>query len=128
MTGPSAMGSEKGTPSSIKSTPPRSSAATSAAVRSGAGSPAVMYPISPGRPSCLSRSKSRLMRVTIEFLDVFSVDVSIFVASPGKVHNEDLVFGGGRAIDRFRNGVRRFERRNQTFRPGEELRGIESAL
>ena len=41
ITGPSAVGSEKGTPSSMRSAPPRSRAATNSGVRSGAGSPAV---------------------------------------------------------------------------------------
>ena len=41
ITGPSAIGSENGTPSSIRSAPPRSSASTSGTVASGVGSPAV---------------------------------------------------------------------------------------
>ncbi len=42
ITGPSAIGSENGTPNSTRSTPPRSSAATSPGVLSSDGSPAVM--------------------------------------------------------------------------------------
>ena len=41
ITGPSAMGSEKGTPNSTRSAPPRTSASTSSGVRKGDGSPAV---------------------------------------------------------------------------------------
>jgi hypothetical protein len=42
ITGPSAIGSENGTPSSITSAPARASACISGTVRSGAGSPAAM--------------------------------------------------------------------------------------
>jgi ABC-type Fe3+/spermidine/putrescine transport system ATPase subunit len=42
ITGPSAIGSENGTPNSIRSAPPRTRAETSAGVRFGQGSPAVM--------------------------------------------------------------------------------------
>lgn len=41
MTGPSAMGSEKGTPSSIMSAPPASIASMSGTVASAVGKPAV---------------------------------------------------------------------------------------
>ena len=43
---------------------------------------------------CLSRSKSAANAShLVEFLDVLSVDVGIFVAAAGEVHDEDLALG-----------------------------------
>src|ERR1700743_695360 len=119
------MGSENGTPSSIRSTPPRSSAATSSGVRSGDGSPAVRYAISALRfpPSALSNvdwirlikfvnDLSRTMFVSIELGKILAINVRVFVAAPGKIHQEQLALGRGRSLDRLRDGGRRFKRRN----------------
>src|SRR5882724_3891840 len=57
ITGPSAMGSENGTPSSITSAPAPARACISGTVTPGAGSPAVMYGISAFFRSRASRSK-----------------------------------------------------------------------
>src|SRR5882672_4898369 len=57
MTGPSAMGSENGTPSSITSAPALASACMSGTVTPGSGSPAVMYGMSAFLPSRARRSK-----------------------------------------------------------------------
>src|SRR5215831_6794054 len=64
MTGPSAMGSENGTPSSIKSAPALSSAKTSSRVISMPGSPAVMYGMKAFRRLPRSSSNRFSMRVT----------------------------------------------------------------
>src|SRR5580704_2109701 len=122
MTGPSAMGSEKGTPSSIRSTPPRSSAATSAGVRSGEGSPAVMYAISAlcGAPLDGDPLNTAWIRVGfIEFWKVFAIDVRVLIAAAGQVDQEQLPSRSGRPSDRLGHGMRRFKRRDDTFGPGE---------
>ncbi len=54
MTGPSASGSENGTPTSRTSAPPRSSARRICADRGRSGSPAVVKVTSPGRFSARS--------------------------------------------------------------------------
>src|SRR6266436_2856522 len=62
MTGPSAIGSVKGTPNSIKVAPARASSTISSLVVSRPGSPAVMKGIKPQRPSRLSAAKVSAMR------------------------------------------------------------------
>src|SRR6266404_869616 len=62
MTGPSAIGSENGTPSSITSAPAAVSARISGTVAASVGSPAVMYGISATRPAARSLSKVASMR------------------------------------------------------------------
>src|ERR1051325_1206282 len=107
------MVSENGTPSSIKSTPPRSSAAIHSGVRSGAGSPAVTYATSAARFCARRRSKVDRMRVGsgisigIQFGKVFAVDAGVFIAAPGKVDDKDLAFSRRRPANGFRYRVRR---------------------
>src|SRR2546421_5701290 len=65
MTGPSAIGSENGTPSSIASAPARSSSSTMRGVVATSGSPHVTYAITPHRDSarrCLKRRLTRFKR------------------------------------------------------------------
>src|SRR5437764_11920255 len=115
------MGSEKGTPNSIRSAPPRSSAATRPGVCAGEGSPAVKYAISAGRPSVRSRSNRRLILVwLIQFLQVFAIDIGIFVSAPRQVDDPQLTPGRRRAANRFRYGMGRFERRDDSFRPRQD--------
>src|SRR6185437_7021468 len=59
MTGPSAIGSENGSPSSITSAPACSSAWISSTVRSSSGYPAVMYGTSARLPATRSAAKRR---------------------------------------------------------------------
>src|ERR1700676_4235140 len=112
ITGPSAIGSEKGTPNSMRSTPPRSSAVTICGVRSGDGSPAVMYAIKAARFWDLRAANRGSIRVGIKFWQIFAVDVGVFVAASGKIDDIDLPLGRGGALDDFRDGVRGFERRD----------------
>src|SRR4051794_24663937 len=107
MTGPSAMGSEKGTPSSMTSAPPATSACMSGTVRLGCGSPAVMNGMSALRRSRRSRSKVDAMRDTKGSGDsiegarrpseldpgFFSHGVHVLVAATGEVHEEYLIPG-----------------------------------
>ena len=51
----------------------------------------------------------------VEFCQIFAVDIDVFVAASGEVDDEDLARVNGRAADRFRHGVRGFERRNDAF-------------
>src|SRR5579863_301298 len=116
ITGPSAMGSENGTPNSIRSTPPRSSAATSAGVRAGVGSPAVKYATSAARRFWRSALNRDWIRVgCIEFGEIFAVDIGVLVAAPGDVDHEQLSRGGGSALEHLGHGVRGFKRRDDAF-------------
>src|SRR5579884_2268726 len=129
ITGPSAIGSENGTPSSIRSQPPRSSAATSSGVRSGVGSPAVMYAIRPARPRSLRRSKSRLIRVwLIEILHVLAINIGVLVAAAGEVHHDNLSLCSGRAAEGFGDGRRRFQRGNDALGARQRARGVQRIL
>ncbi len=60
ITGPSAIGSENGTPSSMTSAPPRASARIRSTVTSADGSPAAMYGMSAG--ASLGRAAARSVR------------------------------------------------------------------
>src|SRR5690348_13155904 len=64
ITGPSAIGSEKGTPSSIASAPAATSAFISGTVVAGDGSPAVTYGINAVRPAERSRANVASIRFT----------------------------------------------------------------
>src|SRR5919197_1568403 len=64
MTGPSASGSENGTPTSSTSAPARSSAFRMSADRGRSGSPAVVYVTSPGRRSRRRLSNGAAIRLT----------------------------------------------------------------
>src|SRR3990170_3384423 len=61
MVGPSAIGSEKGSPSSRMSTPPSISALAINGVYLGSGSPAVTYPMSPPSPRDFKPSKTSVI-------------------------------------------------------------------
>src|SRR5450755_2118891 len=63
MTGPSAMGSENGTPSSIRSAPAAVNARISGTVCASEGSPTVMYGISAARPAARSLAKVASIRL-----------------------------------------------------------------
>src|SRR4029077_10868894 len=116
MTGPSAIGSENGTPSSIRSAPPRSSAATSAGVRAGVGSPAVKYATSAARRFWRRALKRDWIRVgCIEFGKIFAVDVGVLVTAPGDIDDEQFPMGGGRALQNLGHGMRGFKRRNDAL-------------
>ena len=127
ITGPSAIGSENGTPSSIRSAPPRSSAATSAGVR-------LRVRIAGGevgnqrRTALLPQTLEQLRdarHYDVEFLDVLAVDVDVFVAAAGEIDDKDLVLRRGRAPDGFGDRVRRFERRNDSFGARQQFRRLD---
>src|SRR5579863_582556 len=120
ITGPSAIGSENGTPNSIRSAPPRSSAATSAGVRSGDGSPAVKYATSAARRFSRSALNRDWIRVgCIEFGKIFAVNVGVLVTAPGDIDHEELSLRRGSALQNLGYGMGRFKRRNDAFRAGQ---------
>ena len=97
ITGPSAIGSEKGTPSSIKSAPPRSSASTRSTVNSGLGSPPVRYAMNALRSSRLAGLEQPFRSVSpwppasdVQLRHIFAIDVDVFIAASRNVHEIDL--------------------------------------
>src|SRR6476620_12474864 len=96
MTGPSAIGSENGTPSSITSAPPPTSACMSGTALAGVGSPAVTKGISAFRASRRSVSKVAAIRDIgrLELdAELLCDGVHVLVAAPGEVDEQDLLLG-----------------------------------
>src|SRR5215813_5747532 len=137
ITGPSAIGSEKGTPSSIKSAPASTSACSRGTVTVGEGSPAVTYGISAVPPELRRRAKQASMRFmrqyacnrrlrptrrialrTAEEMEPGAISDRrhVLVAAPGEIHEQDSVAcQRRRETRRVRKRVARFERRNDAF-------------
>src|SRR4029453_14161720 len=130
MTGPSASGSENGIPTSSTSAPAWSSPHRISAERNRSGSPAVTYVTRPVRFSARMRSNAA------ESLDanfgtrlhfqILRHALNIFVASARQI-DEDVRIGTERLRERrrIRDGVRRFERGDDAFGPGELLKSGE---
>src|SRR6185437_6726491 len=145
ITGPSAIGSENGTPSSITSAPALTSACRIGTVCEGAGSPAVTKGMRalrrfapsdrPGpspRPSPegegeINFSKALAMRLISE-RDAGGLGdgVHVLVAAAGEVHEEDPVARHrGRDLHRIRDRVARFQRRDDALQAAERMEGLE---
>src|SRR3954468_20041419 len=127
ITGPSAMGSENGTPSSITSAPPRTRACMTGTVCAGAGSPAVTKGMSALRFDAASFAKVSAMRPTLE-RDPGSLGdrVHVLVAASRKIDEEDAVPGHRRReLHGVRDGVARFERRDDALGAAERVEGLE---
>src|SRR2546423_12610603 len=77
MIGPSAIGSENGTPTSITSAPASSSPDNSASVSSGDGWPAVTYGTSARRPDARSRANCSAMRSDEVVTDTNAVPIGL---------------------------------------------------
>src|ERR1051325_10869168 len=122
MTGPSARGSENGTPTSRMSAPARSSACTMAPDRARSGSPAVTYVTRPGRRSARSRANVSAMRDIECLLHRLNVLVS---ASRQIDEQYGIASQMRRDLDRVRDRVRRFESRQDPFELGESLKRVE---
>src|ERR1700722_10530417 len=126
ITGPSAMGSEKGTPSSIRSAPPRSRAATIPGVAAGDGSPPTMYAMRAGRFSARSLSKSVLILVwIIQFFQIFAINVGVLVAASRKIDDEHLTLCRWRPAQRFGHRVGGFKRGKNSLDARQRTRGIQ---
>src|SRR5215471_6040681 len=134
ITGPSAIGSEKGTPSSIKSAPASTSACSRGTVTVGEGSPAVTYGISAVPPEVrrlakqasmrFMRQKRRLRparRIALRAAEEMKPGAigdrrHVLVAATGEIHEQDSVaWQRRRETSRVRERVARFERRNDAF-------------
>src|SRR5438067_1542894 len=122
ITGPSAIGSENGTPSSSTSAPPSTSACSSGTVRSGCGSPAVMKVTRPVLPCCFRASKVGAI-LDMPFSRSAEVEagalrdrVHVLVAAARQVDQDDLVFRQRRRqLDGVGDRVRGLERRDDAL-------------
>src|SRR5688572_27714745 len=116
MTGPSASGSENGTPISRTSAPALSRRLMMSADRCRSGSPAVTYVTRPVRPSwrsCVKRSSIRDMRAFLENL-LHAVDV--LVAAARQVDEQDrILWKLLRDLLHVRNRMSGFERRKDAL-------------
>src|SRR5438093_2194521 len=124
ITGPSAIGSENGTPSSITSAPPSTSACMMPTVPPGSGSPAVTNGMSAARRAARSFSNVTEMRLKVLEGDAGGLahGVHVLVAAPREVHQQDAVARhAGRELHRIGEGVARFERRDDAFEPAERM-------
>src|SRR5439155_18950969 len=77
ITGPSAIGSENGSPSSMTSAPAPSSARMRSTVRAASGWPAVMYGTSARRPSSFSAAKRRAIALDEVVADADAIALGI---------------------------------------------------
>src|SRR5688572_14693338 len=122
MTGPSASGSENGTPISRTSAPALSRRLMMSADRCRSGSPAVTYVTRPVRPSlrsCVKRSSIRDMSAFPEDL-LHAGDV--LVAAARQVDEQDRVLRKLlRDLPHVRDRMRRFERGQDAFETGQLL-------
>src|SRR5678815_1636406 len=118
MTGPSAIGSLNGTPSSIK-VACGASVTRSCSVVARLGSPAVMYGTKPFFPSRFRVVKASAMRPTLLRLQSFAHGIYVFISASGKIHDYDLVATQrARHLQPMRHRVCRLERGNDPFEPG----------
>src|SRR5690606_511301 len=121
MVGPSAIGSENGTPSSMMSAPAATHRCRTSRVTARVGNPTVMYGISALRPAARSRSKVATMRGfigTASELDAGPLGhgVHVLVSPAGQIDQDELV---GRHLRRDAHGpgdrVRRLQRRDDAL-------------
>src|SRR5262245_909848 len=129
MTGPSASGSENGTPTSRTSAPARSSASRISPERSRSGSPAVIYVTRPVSPASRSARKRSLIRDTVRLLHELFDGLHVLVTSARKVdHDESVRPKLPPDAAHVRDGVRGFERGDDAFEPREFAETLECAL
>src|SRR6266404_315695 len=137
MVGPSASGSLNGTPSSITSAPASARARTNLCVASSDGSPAVMYATMPSSPA--ARSSAKRFEIRVEFWDALVIAVGrlkqplirvhVLVAAAGEVEDDQVAgLELRQAFDEARDGVRGFERGDNTFGERKKLCRIERRL
>ena len=90
-------GSEKGTPSSIRSAPPRSARGQAPRFSTERDRPLSGTRSAPaGLRRAFGRTTGIRFTFHIHFGNILAVDVGIFIASAGEVDGEDLTFGVGR--------------------------------
>src|SRR4051812_36779650 len=134
MTGPSASGSENGTPSSTRSAPESAYASATANEVSMSGNPPIMYGMSAARPSRRARSNAPLMSSApgasisaIELAEARHRLRQVLVPPAAQTHDVVAVSGIGRAggAEEPRDGVRRLERGQNALQPRELAEGTE---
>src|ERR1041385_1982730 len=91
MTGPSAIGSLNGTPSSISVAPAFDNAISSCSVVARSGSPAVINGMRPFFPCCFKLVKTSAMRPKLLRLQNFAYGIYVLVSASGKVHDYHLI-------------------------------------
>src|SRR5699024_55613 len=112
ITGPSAVGSEKGIPSSIRSAPASSMAYTSFSVTSKDGSPQVMKGM-----NAFSLLNASAILLLIDILPSVAGDGrTVFVSPPGNGDHHDLVFShGGNQLSGIGHRMGAFDGRDNPF-------------
>src|SRR5271163_3180298 len=131
LAGPSAIGSENGTPSSIRSAPRASSSSTSRRVVSRSGSPATMNGISAASPRA---RRSRNLRFILpapamslhRHPEGLGDRAHILVAAAGQIHDHDLfLWQLRRQLDCVRHRMRALECGDYSFGFGQHLQRIQ---
>src|SRR5215831_16480475 len=153
MIGPSAIGSENGRPSSMRSAPDCSSASISATVRSTSGWPAVMYGTSARRPAARSSARRRSMRFAVSYgaprrrstvsgevvedsntisMRSRSQDIHfthlryVLVSAPADTEQYHVIFGPASSLRGDpAHGVRRLQRGDDPFESAEQTESLE---
>src|SRR5215813_15588606 len=126
MTGPSAIGSLNGTPSSISVAPAFDNAISSCSVVGRSGSPAVMNGMRPFFPCCFKPAKTSAMRTKLLRLQNFAHGIYVLVSASGKVHDYHLIaFHLARYFQRVRHCVCRLERGNDSFELRQQLKRLQ---
>src|ERR1051326_4875189 len=126
MTGPSAIGSLNGTPSSISVAPAFDNAISSCSVVARSGSPAVINGMRPFFPCCFKLAKTSAMRPKLLRLQNFAYGIYVLVSASGKVHDYYLIaLHLARDFHRVRHGVRRLECGNDSFEPRQKLKRLQ---
>ena len=121
MTGPSAVGSEKGMPSSMRSAPASAIAQASSSVTARLGSPQVMNGI-----KALPFSKARLMLLMQILSSVPRYSRAVLVAASRETDDDYFVFSHlRRDLHRVRDGVRALYRGDYALRAREILEGLD---
>src|SRR3712207_4361866 len=108
MTGPSASGSENGTPSSTRSAPFSAQAAPIATVASRSGNPPIRYGMSAARPGAAAKAAPKL---SVPGAKPVQDLPQILFAAAGQAHQVERVGG----LQRPRDGVRGLERRDDAL-------------
>src|SRR5438105_1029013 len=142
MTGPSAIGSENGMPSSIASAPARSNSSTIRGVVPTSGSPHVTYATAPQRSSlrrCLKRRLTRFIVISGRSLDSLRSlgnaalergDLrNVLVAAPAQIRDHDCVsFDASAESQQPSERMRRLERGNDPFALAQLVKRLEREI
>src|ERR1043166_7217789 len=125
MTGPSAIGSLNGMPSSISVAPACDKATRSCSVVARSGSPAVMNGMRPFCPCCFNSAKTSAMRPKLLRLQNFAHGIYVFISTSRKVHDYHLIaLHLARYFQRVRHCVCRLERGNDSFESRQKLKRV----